>query len=531
MPITDLSNVRTKMFGISMLGAQNELMLPHWKDRFSPSNTFFVPAETTDSAMDIAQKIAGIVRAGKPVMAGERLMLALFLDLGKQLEEASLQSLLGLPEILDEMLYCGTPLIHFFGFVGTLYSADKKLVKENIQRFQKVSAGKHKLWLLADTIQSSEAERWKPAVLFLDFLRRTDAPGALFETAGHTEGTVGLLHYGEFHRSKREALEKEKAQLTYWLNGNTLNDGGTFAELLSDRITALRQALRDAFPVSPDCQPLHPDMFPKGGFLGSNISKAKANKEPFRTARMLSEKAVIATGKGMAQQAVELARKRMGDVHAVLTGLLEKGNVSVRFVEDGADMKDKIRRLYEEPSEAKTLQLPYSGDGYTEPIRRYLEDARACAITTAVNTVLDDLLAAVDRLDMDKLRQRKAELSGRIQSCTDEMSTLPSREMFCDDSFKNGERLFSPLQIRLQINGDSTTRILMCRNPEDRNWINDNVDVSYLSGRVSMCYIDENLGGIIRLDDAPIKCIHAVCSNCTEQRLNDVLRIKGENHG
>ena len=55
--ITDLSNVQTKMFGVSLLGEENTTMLQHWNDRFAPSNSFFVAAKDTDTVEDIAKNI------------------------------------------------------------------------------------------------------------------------------------------------------------------------------------------------------------------------------------------------------------------------------------------------------------------------------------------------------------------------------------------------------------------------------------------------------------------------------------------
>lgn len=518
MPITDLSTVQTKMFGVSLLGEQNQTMLLHWKERFSPTNTFFVNAHEGESEDLIAEQILNVVKDAKVRILDDSLILALFFDLRKPLQAKNLQALLKLPDLLEELLHCQQVHIHCFGYTGLVAFSQKEAIKANIRLFQEVDQRTHKLWLVADDAQGSEKERWKPAILFLDFLRRHENPYSLMSRQ-HSEGSVGFLRYGEYQQQRRIRFKAEIEQLKGWISECRQ---GSFSEKLSVRLEALRQSAREAFLVDAKAQPLHPDMFPKGFF---DQQKAKKNKDPFRTARQFSQSAVIATGVGLTRQIHAYVMGRVGALKPYLIRLLEEAKVSISFVEDRVELRRRITMPIEETCEPLPLYLPYNKDGYENPIEKYLTEVRETAITMAINALLKGLAEACDSLSAEAVRGKKMEFSHRLEECGSMLASLPDLENFCRRSFVEGKGLMSPITVSLAHDGNDTLRILMCRNMDDRNWIADHVSTETIVNSNCQCYIDENMGGIIKLDDAPVKCVFAAYFNCTEACLNDLLKI------
>lgn len=516
--ITDLSNVQTKMFGVSLLGEENTTMLQHWNDRFAPSNSFFVAAKDTDTVEDIAKNILEIVRQANVRTTGGILMLALFLDLRKPLQRETLQKLMGLPKMLMELLYAGAVDINCFGYTGLIAFSPKQMIKDNILLFQEVANRNHKLWLVADDPLGSPEERWKPSILFLDFLRRHPNSGSLLATK-HNEGSVGFMRYGEYRGDKREYYQAYIEKLQNWLEKN---GSGAFSDRLAAKLADLRTAIREKFLIDANAQPLHPDMFPKGFF---DIQKAKHNNDPFRNARTISQSAVMATGNSMTQQILAYAREKMGDARQCLLQLLEEGNVSITFVDNRQDMKTRILAPLEGVFEPNPVYLPYNAEGYTDPIAKYLTAVRDTAVAKAINEFLHNLEAASETLCAERIREKRAELSRTMEECRTKLSAMPKLSDFCQGSFVEGRDLISPVRANLSVSAGDTYRILMCRSAEDRNWIATNVDTVTIVNGNCLCYIDEHTGGIVHLDDAPVKCVFAAYYDCTDARLNDMLSL------
>ena len=518
MPITDLSNVQTKMFGVSLLGEENQAMLQHWNDRFATSNSFFVTAQEGESAEDIARNIIQIIRQSAIRVMDDSLMLALFLDLCKPLRRESLQQLLNLPKMLEQLLGSQQILINCFGYTGLIAFSPKQIIKDNILLFQELDARTHKLWLVPDDALGSEKERWKPTILFLDFLRRHPSPYRLL-SAQHSQGSVGFMRYGEYQKAKRLHFQDRIVQLCNWIKDY---GSGKFSERLSARVDALRQAARDTFLVDARIQPLHPDMFPKGFF---HVQKAKHNKEPFHNARTVSQTAVMATGQELTRQIEALFLEKTGDPKAYLIGLLQEANVSISFVASRQELKNRIKALEETVYEPNPIYLPYNPDGYAGTIERYLKDVRETAIIKATNALVRRLLDACDALRPEEIQNKQAELSHALEESRTKLALLADLPSFCQNTFLGGKGLLSPVHVHLALQGDDTLRILMCTNADDRNWIDSNISTETLVNSNCMCYIDAHTGGIVRLDDTPVKCVFATYFDCTDLRLNDLLDI------
>lgn len=518
MPITDLSNVQTKMFGVSLLGDENKAMLQHWHDRFAASNSFFVAAREGESAADIAKNIIQIIRQSAIRVMDDSLMLALFLDLRKPLQRESLQQLLGLPKMLEQLLGCENILINCFGYTGLIAFSPKQIIKNNILLFQELDNRTHKLWLVPDDALGSEQERWKPTILFLDFLRRHPSPYRLL-SAQHTQGSIGFMRYGEYQKAKRLHFQDRIVQLCNWIKDY---GSGRFSERLSARVEALRQTARDMFLVDARIQPLHPDMFPKGFF---NVQKAKHNKDPFHNARTVSQSAVMATGKELTRQIEALFLDKTGDPKSYLIQLLQESSVSISFVTTRQELKKRILSLEETVYEPNPIYLPYNPEGYERTIEQYLKDIRETAITKAVNALVRRLVDACDALQPEEIRKKQSELSHALEESRTKLALLADLPSFCQNTFLGGKGLLSPVHVHLALPGDDTLRILMCTNADDRNWIDSNVNTETLVNNNCMCYIDAHTGGIVRLDDTPVKCVFATYFDCTDRRLDDLLDI------
>ena len=95
MAVNNISKIECTLLGINaMSGAQGEAIHEEWGKRFSQMTSFLIDAEPDDSEIVLTKKFRDqIAAAGISAMAGKLCVLAVFLDLTGELDDARFQEL------------------------------------------------------------------------------------------------------------------------------------------------------------------------------------------------------------------------------------------------------------------------------------------------------------------------------------------------------------------------------------------------------------------------------------------------------
>lgn len=527
MAYTDLSTVQHKLVGISFLGEQNQLLQQHWVSRLSPLNAFFVDAEPDEDERKVAQRVVAAISAQSITSLAGTVIFAFFLDLRKPIEQAQVEKMARTYSMLEKNFHCMSRVM-WFGYTGIMAFEDVEVMKTSIRTIHQVTRNQQMVWLIADPmLGANEEERWKSAVVYLDVLRRHDNLGQLL-TVNHSKGSVGFLRYGEYFESQLSSCNGEIELLSNQLSAN---GAGAFSDRLKKMLESVVTGAADGFSIVPGCQPMHPGLFPDGFFARRDAAN---RRNVYATAALETETALTATGRGMAEQLSELVMNSVGSGKSFLLQLLRESNVGIGFVENKAVLRERIEGLIVParepdlpiisfPSNSKEQKMPELTNYYKKLFKRYLDDMLHYALAVARNDLLKSMAEAVDQLSAEKIAEEKTRIQKRLDALRARISQLTEKSVFCQRVLTgSGEGMKSQFHPILSLPGDQTLRVILTREPEDRNWVESNVFVNF--GKECRGFIDANLGGVVALDDATIKGLHAVYFDALDQRLDDLLK-------
>lgn len=526
MAVNNISKIECTLLGINaMSGAQGEAIHEEWGKRFSQMTSFLIDAEPDDSEIVLTKKFRDqIAAAGISAMAGKLCVLAVFLDLTGELDDARFQELSKVPARLKIALGCSVVAALQFGYCGTLGLSAGAPARRSIQRLVEHNIDdtvQTQLVLTASPALAAGTQSiWQPAMLLLDLLRRQPAPAALLpETADHCRNNdVGFLSHLEYDRGACESLEAEAGRLTA-----SISDEGAdrFKEYLRVQLGEMKADVEKRFPIDGLCQPQHPDMrVPEGGLFGGKRKKAMQGKyEPYNIAANLTGGALKRTAEALTEAVTEMFRLSDAEADRLLPELIARSRLGLGAAARPECMKEC---LSSESGYGGAFPLPglrYLETGCAPEIESYLLQTRLTAMGKGEKLYRDALLAAYDRLPngyfFDKICENRTKLEKVRAQLGDKLDAGTFRSRAAAGM--------------LQLNGEFNTSepsavsktYLLLRGAEMKE-LADGSPLGF--GSVQEFYIDEKMGGIQKLDNAPMKLLRLTLLDCTETSLLDLIQ-------
>lgn len=519
MPFVNISSITDKLMGFSCLeGELHEMLAEVWNERFSPKTALLTTVDMGETNRTIrANVIDRMENQGFQILPGNPCGFAVFLDLTKELNIDDLKQINEAVYRLESALGCNNQIVSYFGYAGKASLLDKKMVHANIQLVQSGMNRKHKVWLIATALRKGGLKNcWKPAVVFLDILRRDSmTTGQLSSNSQYPDGCVGFFRYREYDNDSLKKLQQEEIQVRRWLG----KDGASeFKQVLSKTFNHLEEIARKQFMIEAPLQPVHPDMYPEKLFKKLD---AKKNAGDFARARIETESAVMATAKNIESQVTEFYLNELGNCKDYLMGLFEKADVSIEFVANAETLKDILTEFTGSDPMRAIDPLVYDKKGYQGPIQNYLNWALEHAIKVARKKAADSLLEAYAGFSGDRIQDERVRLGEELSRIVSDLQHVPNKEEFTISVLNSGAGMSKDFNMVISADGDATEKFLLCRNKDDKQWIEK--EVAVYSNEVKTAFINEQYGGVVHLDGASLKGLYAVHFACTERRLNDLL--------
>lgn len=468
----------------------------------------------------MAQKIYGsISQAGYNSANGFQVILAMFVDLTAAIDDAYMKALSELPAQLGARLKCSVKLQLLFGFSGMgglNEGEDVVLMRRNVKALADHNPYAKGVYLVGVPAFGGTPEfRWKSVCLYMDLLRR-DAAFQRLQAVSHDNGTVGFLRYGEYDEQLLVKLKGKEKALTDHL--------GTYGHVefpgaLNTRIAAIETAARASFTVDANTQPIHPDMIVTGFW---NIHKAKRNNnDEFNRGRAQTLVALRETGDGIVRQIQEFYQQQLGDPKQFLVNLFTESHAGIGFVENRAALESLLKHQLQQIQDAMPPALVYNENGYTEEIAGYLSQKLNFGIYKAKLWLYETLNRTYAALSEQQILKVRTEMQEQLHMVQNNLSHVPSKKQFCDQALGHGDNLDAQFMAIVGASSDTTLKHLVCRKEDDRAWIDSNCYMG--NQQEARFFIHETMGGLLILDEAPIKAVQALLFDCTESRLEELL--------
>lgn len=522
MSVIDISKIQYKLIGVCALkNAERDLLKSIWTERFTEQTAFFAEVQQEDSALTMAQKIySSISHVGYSSASGFQVILAMFVDLTEAMDEAYVKALSELPTTLSTKMKCSVRLHLLFGYTGMCglkEGEDIKLMKQNVKTFVDHNPYSKGVYLVGVPAFGGTPEfRWKSVCLYLDLLRR-EATLQRLQAVSHNNGTVGFLRYGEYDEQLLVKLKEEEKMLTA-----NLGDYGhvEFPSALNTRLAAIETEVRTSFTVDASVQPIHPDMIVSGFW---NIHKAKHNNnDAFNRARAQTLAALRETGDGMVQQVLEFYKQKLSDPKQFLMDIFSEIHAGIGFVSNRSAIQSLLKHQLQPVQDAMPPALTYNENGYQDEIGSYLSQKLHYSIYKAKLWVYETLNEAYANFSDHMIGAKRAQMLEELNSVQNSQNHVASKKDFCGNALGNGDNMDAQFEPVLGASDDITIKHLVCRTDVDRAWIESNCYMGIQ--QEARFFIHETLGGLVHLDEAPLKTVQAMLFNCTKERLDDLLR-------
>lgn len=521
MPSIDISKIQYKLIGVCTLkNEERDLLKSIWSERFSEQTAFFVDVQQEDSTLAMAQKIySAISQAGYTSASGFQVILAMFVDLRSAMDDAYMQTISGLSSQLSAWLHCSIKLQLLFGFCGTRglkAGEDVAQMRQSVMALAERNPYAKGVYLVGEPVFGGAPEfRWKAVCLYLDLLRR-NATTQRLQTVSHEHGTVGFLRYGEYD----EQLLMKLSELEKLLIHNLGSYGHVeFPGELNKKLTKIESETRESFAVDANTQPIHPDMIVTGMW---NIYKAKRNSnDEFNRGRAQTLAALRETGDNIVQQVQAFYEQQMGDPRKFLVDIFIEIHAGIGFVENRAAMQSLLKHQIQPMQDAMPPALAYNEKGYSEEIQTYLTQKLNYGIYKAKLWCYETLNRVYENLSEQKIEKERTLMQEKLHMVQNNLTHVPTKKEFCELSIGHGDNLDAQFMAIVGASGDMTLKHLVCRKEEDRVWIESNCRIG--NQQEARFFIHESMGGLLTLDEAPIKAVQALLFDCSEMRLKELL--------
>lgn len=516
----DISIVQSKLIGISCLDSrERQHAMQEWEERFHEHDAFWVDAKAGQSATSLAQSIAGMLRDQEiTAVGGQSLVLAVFLDLTKTPDTALLEEILKVPKVLSHALGCVVPLTMEFGFVGELAFGDADLLKSNVrqvvqrncadtlQRKQLCLVGVSPLW------QPDEDISWKSVMVCLDLLRRETTPTGVVPMDGPNAcNNVGFLRYGEFDEERLNGLVVKRDRIQQALSNKGALELRT---QLSNALGRIEQEVEKNYPVSGDCQPIHPQMYPKNWI---ERQQAQHGWDPFASAKNNTWQALNTTGRNLKEAIAAAYRDQITDAPAYLRQYMKAADIGIDLEGDTKQMENILEVAPIGMAEPMMPSLAYNPTGYTVEIDNYLKGVRRYAGAKARHDFAAALLEAYRQVPDHQYTQRRTVMQKEYSDIQKRIGRMMTKKQLLNVVTLGGVLPGSAINVTLA-QGRSEYWVLtrdVQMGQECDNAIQGTMARSY--------YIDPRFGGLKVLDNAPLKALQLLQFACGDAILDNMI--------
>ena len=513
MPPEKISLVRSKLIGVSCLqGKARDDLNTVWNERFSEIVAYMVNAEPGEKANLIAGKIVQKIRdQGFEDMTAESFVVAIFLDLTKDITEDEIINLSRVSTIVTNALGCRVKYKAFFGDVGEKDLIGTEAASESTRMISQSNL--NHLWLIAHHALGSSLVDWKAVAVFLDILRRIETPSAMINAVGFDKGLVGFLGYKELNELSVDELRRKLENLDKKLRSD---EERPFYDAISDILHDLEVKINRMFVINGGLQPVHTQIA-----LRPTLWEKMKHIDPSSIPRRNSCTALTITGEKLKEGIQAFALRFLDNPEQTLQSVLDQDEIGLELIRE----KTKIRTILGEKIEmVREKDLPSLQDG--EPLggqmTEYLESIKDAAICKAKQTVLKQLSDAFEKIE-------DAEVLQKIQKTIRERNHVEilihnavTRDSFFAAAKSEGTEMNSRFHPIIGGTGRALHRCILCRNYSDFEYFNNNPAVMF--GIDDVFFIDETLGQLNYIDMAPMKALHIHYMDGTDERITDVFQ-------
>lgn len=517
---SNISIAQCKMIAISCLqGRERERVMQEWNERFQEREAFWLDAQAGQKAGEMVKAIADMVRAqGITALNGQTLVMAVFLDLTREPDEALLGEIVKVPQRLTSALGCMVPLTLEFGYLAVKAFGDADSLKANVQKTVDINCQnpnqRKQLCLVAVSPlwQQDEDVSWKAVMVCLDLLRRNTAPATMVPVEGATPcNNVGFLRYGEFDQDRRRRLLAEKERLDHALSSNGAIE---FKGVVSMALGKIESDVVARYAVDGNSHPIHPGMYPEGFF---DKRKAARGQEPFASARNSTWHALDMTGKQLKETILESYREQIGNAAVYLGQYIKEAGIGIDLE---SDQKQMLALLEPEPigmAEPMTPNLAYMETGYASVIDDYLKSVRRYAGAKARYEFAKALKEAYLQIPVESYNQRKADLQQKRKNVNEKLNMLMTQQQLINMVAMGSELPGSAFSITRAVGTSAYWAV--CRDLQ----IGEAMDKALMGTMATGFFIDATYGGLKLLDNAPLKAVQLLQFNCNDACLEDLI--------
>ena len=527
MPLTDISGIKCKLFGVSFLNdEENARVRKHWNARFSAHTAFFVRGNDERQISSIAQELcAEIQKQGIYTVGGENVILAFFLDFTNPLHEDRIREMASLPGLLTHALACQMAVTLQFGFVGKLAFSDAAVQRENTQLVvaQNIDAERHgnrrQLCLVASpTLALDGGYNWKAVALFLDLMRRQSDPAALIPGTddGKTNNDVGFLSYAEHSASQRTKLENELRHLTELLGDQ---GGNELRQAVAEKLVEIERSIRSKYHIDAAAFPQHPAMVVENAFLRNNRAKAaKGEYAPYNEARNVLSSALSETARGIEAELKDYAAELQKSAADDLAEMIDQKAVGIELLEQKRVTLGYLDAPIDQISQAMIPKLQYTEAGCVAEIAKYLEDSLSHAIMLCKKSYLEALKKAYEVMADKGFSVQRDEYTCQAEQIKQRLTGMCSAEEFYSRAITGNPLVYADFHPYLP-NGKRTLSVVV-RGAEMLG-IAKGMEGNYTATK---CFsVNEKACGTPSLDDAPMKVLGIMFKDCDNENLLDLI--------
>lgn len=525
MPITNISKVQSKVFGICCLEeTEKEKVKSLWDSRFSERTAFWIEATLQNTCEDLRQAIANkIIEQHIQTMAGEQCILTVFMDLCKPVAPEFMNTLWGVCGALRASLNCNIAAVLQFGYVGIQGVGSKEVQRANTRLVVDKNSSmpaviQHRLCLVGnDSLRADSGMNWKAAIVYLDTLRRVSAPANLLPLTadGIANNDVGFLRYGEYDKVKYDRLVAEQKRLDT-LKGK--NGGEKLKEQLDKKRNEILSQVDSRFVIRGSLHPQHPDM--EVGDSTFDVKRKKAvkgtNKE-YAEAQRETRSAVILTGNRMKKEIISLFEPEIDAASRILEEILDQAQVGVELKSDKSTMQAYFIGNGRRVSEPQPPKLEYRREGCADEINSYLADVKAHAIDAGMSKFNAALNAAYERILEKGFESELQDIQDSSEVITEKVNRMGTAEKF----FNKIAFLANPPMSDFNPAAAPGTgmKYLLFRGTDMGN-----IAANVANNTAMPIYeIQVNGGGIQKLDNAPLKAVQIVFLDCSDATLLQLM--------
>lgn len=523
----DISAVNCKLFGVSFLkDEEHEKMKKLWGENFYPYTAFFVRGEPGMQVTQIAQNLClEIQRQNIPSVAGESVIIALFLDLTEEVSRERVEAMGKLPGLLQSALHCNVSVVFQFGYVGELAFSNASVQRENAKiivdeniKYADTGSRRQLCLVASPTLTIGGNQNWKAVAVFLDVLRRQANPTQLIPGTDDMQfnNDVGFLSYGEHSASQQLMLSNRSKHLARLLG----NQGGEeLRQAVEQRLAEMETTLAGKYHIDGSAFPLHTGLVVEDTFFHKNKKKAaKGEYAPYNDARNSISLALSETARVMHEDIARWSEQWVKGALRDLEEIIDRKEVGLELLEEQRSILSCLDVQIEGIVQPQLPSLQYKEAGCLAEIVEYLEKTLAFRIKEGKQAYVDAIKEAYKSLAEQGFAKKKEDYSRELQLVNMRLSGMCDAREFYTRAVSGHPDKQADFHPFLPTGKENV--FILVRGLDMQN-IANSIASSFAAPPTYS--ISEKNGGTPILDDAPMKVLGVMFKDCDEQNLLDLI--------